>query len=97
MSGSRQLLEESNHAGMRGILRPSHFIRTPQLSVLDLEQFGMGDLPGSFPVSVRVRTKHAEKTRVGLWGQSTMLKAVWDVTNGIRADLSQEVSRQVCE
>ena len=49
----------------------------------------MGDLPGSFPVSVRVRTKHAEKTRVGLWGQSAILKAVWDVTNGIRADLSQ--------
>jgi len=24
----------------------------------------MGDLPGSFPVSVRVMTKHAEKTRV---------------------------------
>jgi len=40
----------------------------------------MGDLPGSFPVSMRVRTKHAEKTRVGLWGQSTILKAVWDVT-----------------
>jgi hypothetical protein len=39
----------------------------------------MGDLPESFPVSMQVRTKHAEKTRVGLWGQSTMLKAVWDV------------------
>jgi len=26
---------------------------------------------------VRVRTKHAEKTRVGLWGQSVMLKVVW--------------------
>jgi len=49
----------------------------------------MGDLPGSFPVCVRVRTKHAEKTRVGLYGQSAMLKVVWDVTNGIRADLSQ--------
>jgi len=41
----------------------------------------MGDLSGSFSVSVRVRTKHAEKTCVGLWGQSTILKAVWDVTN----------------
>jgi len=48
----------------------------------------MGDLLGSFPVSVRVRTKHSEKTRVGLWGQSAILKAVWDVINGIRADLS---------
>jgi len=49
----------------------------------------MGDLPGSFPVSVRVRTKHAEKTRVGLWGLSAILKVVSDVTNGIREDLSQ--------
>jgi len=49
----------------------------------------MGDAPRSFPINVRVRTKHAEKTRVDLWGQSTILKAVWDVTNGIRADLSQ--------
>ena len=40
----------------------------------------MGDLPESFPISVRVMTKHAEKTRVGLWGQSAILKAVWDVT-----------------
>jgi len=40
----------------------------------------MGDLSESFPVSVRVRTKYAEKTRVDLWGQSTILKAVWDVT-----------------
>jgi len=35
----------------------------------------MGDLLRSFLVSVPVRTKHAEKTRVGLWGQSTILKA----------------------
>src|SRR3954470_8803517 len=45
----------------------------------------MGDLLGSFPESVRVRSKHGEKTRVGLWGQSIIPKAVWDVTNGIRA------------
>jgi len=43
----------------------------------------MGDMPGSFPVNVRVKTKHAEKTRVDLWGQSTILKAVWDVTGSI--------------
>jgi hypothetical protein len=47
---------------------------------LTWSNFGMGDLPGSFPVSVRVRTKHAEKTCVGLWGQSTILKAVWVIT-----------------
>ena len=49
----------------------------------------MGDLLGSFPESLQVRTKLAEKTRVGLWSQSVILKAVWGVTNGIRADLSQ--------
>ena len=32
-----------------------------------------------------MRPNHAEKTRVGLWGQSIILKATWDVTNGIRA------------
>ena len=41
----------------------------------------MGDLLGSFPESVQVRTKLAEKTRVGLWGQSVILKAVWGVTH----------------
>jgi len=40
----------------------------------------MGDLPESFPVSVRVRTKQSKKTCVGLWGQSAVLKAVWSVT-----------------
>ncbi|AES77871.1 hypothetical protein MtrunA17_Chr7g0221591 [Medicago truncatula] len=40
----------------------------------------MGDISGTFPVSVRVRTKHTEKNRVGLWGQSAILKVVWDVT-----------------
>jgi hypothetical protein len=40
----------------------------------------MGELLGSFPKSLRVRTKHVEKTRVGLWGKSAMLKVVWDVT-----------------
>ena len=50
----------------------------------------MGDLLGSFLESMQVRTTHAEKTRVGLWGQSTVLEVVWDVTNGIKAaDLSQ--------
>jgi tellurite resistance-related uncharacterized protein len=39
----------------------------------------MGDLLGSFPESVQVRKKLAEKTRVGLWGQLVILKAVWGV------------------
>jgi len=41
----------------------------------------MGDLPGSFSESVRVRTKHAEKARVGLWGWSAIQKVVCDVTS----------------
>jgi len=44
----------------------------------------MGELLGSFLVSVLVRTKHIEKTCVDLWGQSAILKAVWGVTNGIK-------------
>ena len=39
----------------------------------------MGDLLESFLVSVRVRIKHAEKTRVDFWGQSAILKVVWDM------------------
>jgi len=50
----------------------------------------MGDLPGSFLVSVRVRTKHAEKTRVGLLGQSAILKAVWDVTNDVTKNVTTD-------
>ena len=45
----------------------------------------MGDLLGSFPESISVRPNHAEKTCVGLWGQSIILNAAWNVTNGIRA------------
>jgi len=41
----------------------------------------MGGLLESFPKSVRVRTKHAENTRVGFLGQSTILKAMWDVAS----------------
>lgn len=29
---------------------------------------------------MQIRTKHSEKTRVGLWRQLTILKAVWDYT-----------------
>jgi len=35
---------------------------------LTWSSFWMGDLLKSFSVSVRVRTKHSEKTRVGLLG-----------------------------
>ena len=37
-----------------------------------------------FLESMQVRTTHAEKTRVGLWGQSTILEAVWDVTRWLK-------------
>jgi hypothetical protein len=36
----------------------------------------MDDLLESFSESVQVKTKLTEKTRVGLWGQSIILKAV---------------------
>jgi hypothetical protein len=42
------------------------FQRTPGLSVLGLEQFGMGDRPENSSRCTRVRTKCAEKTCVGL-------------------------------
>src|SRR3954463_12329573 len=48
----------------------------------------MGDLLGSFPESMRVRSKHAEKTRVGLWGQSIIPKSVWGVTKWYQSQTS---------
>ena len=45
----------------------AHLVRTPKLSALDPEQFQDGDLLESFSGCVRVRTKNAGKTRVGLW------------------------------
>ncbi|MCH81209.1 hypothetical protein A2U01_0001993 [Trifolium medium] len=47
---------------------------------MTLSRLWMGDLLGSFPESVQVRTKLAKKIRVGLWGHSVILKAVWGVT-----------------
>ena len=52
----------------------AHFIRNAQLSMLDLEQFWDGWT--FWEVSRKV---YAKKTRVGLWGQSTILKVVLDV------------------
>jgi hypothetical protein len=49
--------------------------RTSKLSVLGLEQFGMGDRPGSFLGCAWVRTKCTQKTRVGLWGQYMILES----------------------
>jgi hypothetical protein len=46
-----------------------------KLSVLDFEQFGMGDRPGSFLGCAQVRTKYAQKTHVGLWGQYIILES----------------------
>jgi hypothetical protein len=47
--------------------------RTSKLSVLDMAQFGVGDQPGSFLRCAWVRTKCAQKTLVGLWGQYMIL------------------------
>jgi hypothetical protein len=49
--------------------------RTSKLNVLGLEQFGMGDRPGSFLGCAWVRTKCAQKTRVGLWGRYMILES----------------------
>jgi hypothetical protein len=49
--------------------------RTSKLSVLGLEQFGMGDWSGRFLGCAWVRTKCAQKTRVGLWGQYMILES----------------------
>jgi len=35
-----------------------HFLRTSQLNCLTLNNFGIGNLLGSFSKSMRVRTKH---------------------------------------
>jgi hypothetical protein len=48
-------------------------------------------------VSVRVRTKHAEKTHVGLWGQSAILKAVWDVTEHVSLSFNKKQHLNVCK
>jgi hypothetical protein len=36
----------------------------------------MGDRPGGFPGCALVRTKCAQKTRVGLWGQYMILESL---------------------
>jgi hypothetical protein len=49
--------------------------RTFKLSVLGLEQFGMGDRSGTFLGYAWVRTKCSQKTHVGLWGQYMILES----------------------
>jgi hypothetical protein len=49
--------------------------RSSKLSVLDLEQFKMDDRLISFLGCTWVRTKYAQKTRVGLWGQYMILES----------------------
>ena len=49
----------------------------------------MGDLLGSFSESIRVRPKNAEKTRVGLWGHSIILKVARGVKMVSEPYLSQ--------
>jgi hypothetical protein len=49
--------------------------RTSKLSMLGLEQFGMGDRPKSFLECAWVRTKCAQNTRIGLCGQYMTLES----------------------
>ncbi|AES89939.1 hypothetical protein MTR_4g081990 [Medicago truncatula] len=70
---------EMNHAEAGGHVT-SEADEAGEWSPVGSSSLWMGDILGSFPESVRVRTKHVEKTRAGLWGQSTILIVVWDVT-----------------
>jgi len=38
-----------------------------------------------------VRTKHVEKTRVGLWGQSTIFKALWGVIGNTKVEFIKNI------
>jgi hypothetical protein len=49
--------------------------RTTKLSVLGLEQFGMGGRLGSFLGCAWVRTKCAQRTRVGVWERYMILES----------------------
>jgi len=51
----------------------------------------MGDLLGSFSENVQVRTKHAEKSRVDLWGQLLILKVVETNYRGLGKGYLQRV------
>jgi hypothetical protein len=69
-----ELIEYSYQKGASSFLE-AYLERTSRVSVLGLEQFGMGDGPGSFLGCAWVRTKYAQKTRVGLWGQYIILES----------------------
>jgi hypothetical protein len=68
-----ELIEYSYQQGV-SFFSEAYLERTYRLSVLGLEQFVMGDRPESLLGCAWVRTKCAQKTRVGLWGWSMVLE-----------------------
>ena len=52
--------------------------------MLDFEQLWDGWPSRSFLKSMRVRTKHAKKSRVGLWGQSLILEVTKAYYRGLK-------------
>jgi hypothetical protein len=71
--GLIELIEYSYQQAVSSFLE-AYLERTSRLSVLGLEQFGMGDRLRSFLGCACVRTKYAQKTRVGLWGRYMILE-----------------------
>jgi hypothetical protein len=72
--GLIELIEYPYQQGASSFLE-AYLERTYKLSVLGLEQFGMGDRQGSFLGCASVRTKCAQKTHVGPWGQYMILES----------------------
>jgi hypothetical protein len=72
--GLIELIEYSYQQGASSFSE-AYLERTSKLSVIGLEQFGMTDRPESFIGCAWVRTKSAQKTRVGLWGRYMILKS----------------------
>ena len=64
--GLIELIEYSYQEGASSFSK-AYLERTSKLSVCGLEQFGMGDQLRSFLGCAVVRTKCAQKTRVGMW------------------------------
>jgi hypothetical protein len=58
--------------------------RTTKLSVLGLEQFGMGGRLGSFLGCTWVRTKCAQRTHVGVWGRYMILESCQELVPPVR-------------
>jgi hypothetical protein len=89
--GLIESIEYSYQQGASSFLE-AYLERTSKLSVLGLEQFGMGDRPGSFLRCVWVRTKYAKDScwSVGTVYDSRELPGVSIVGPGIRRGVTPD-------